>query len=316
MLNIAHRGGSGLRPENTLAAFAFAIECGADGAELDVQLSQDGEVVVFHDYRLKPEICRSQEGDWLARPTPRIKELSLSELRKFDVGRHDPGTAYGRRHFETVRAVDGETIPTLSQVIDVARRAPKPFWLYVELKSSWADRSLSSDPVELADATMEVIRSAKYLEKTVFVGFDWPALLQVKETVPEAKCWFTTIAQSWFREGQPPAEDDPPSEPALQMLRYWAKNGLSPWAGGFDAVRYDGSILNAIKAAGGDGWFPMYRDVSAGLVAQARSLGLKVGAWTVDEVPLMQRMISLGLDAICTDRPDLLAGVSTRKAEA
>ena len=40
--NIAHRGGAGLRPENTLAAFAHAIALGADGAELDVQLTRDG----------------------------------------------------------------------------------------------------------------------------------------------------------------------------------------------------------------------------------------------------------------------------------
>ena len=38
----------------------------------------------------------------------------------------------------------------------------------------------------------------------------------------------------------------------LQMLRHWAKTGTSPWAGGFDAVKYDGSILKAIKAAGGE----------------------------------------------------------------
>ena len=53
-LNIAHRGGAGLRPENTLAAFADAMARGCDGAELDVQLSADGVVVVHHDFRLNP----------------------------------------------------------------------------------------------------------------------------------------------------------------------------------------------------------------------------------------------------------------------
>ena len=76
---IAHRGGAGLKPENTLAAFRDAVARGCDGAELDVQLSRDGEVVVFHDNRLKPEICRDASGRWLARPTPRIKDLTLTE---------------------------------------------------------------------------------------------------------------------------------------------------------------------------------------------------------------------------------------------
>ena len=311
MLNIAHRGGSGRRPENTLAAFRFAVECGADGAELDVQLSRDGEVVIFHDYRLKPEICRSRDGHWLSRPTPRIKDLSFAELRELDVGRHDPTTSYGQRYLATMTPVDGETIPTLSQVVAAVTDAPKPFWLFVELKSSWADRSLSADPIALADATIDVLKRANYLDRTVFVGFDWPALLRVKQTQPQTECWFTTIAQSWFRPGQPPVEDDPPSEPALKMLRHWAEQGSSPWSGGYDAVRYGGSIVKAIREAGGDGWFPMHRDAIPQKVSEARALGLKVGAWTVNEPSEMRRFIDLGLDAICTDRPDLLADVIT-----
>ena len=56
-LNIAHRGGAGLRPENTLAAFAHALDLGVDGFELDVHVAKDGTVVVFHDDALKPEIA-------------------------------------------------------------------------------------------------------------------------------------------------------------------------------------------------------------------------------------------------------------------
>ena len=47
-----HRGYSGRYPENTMLSFQKAIEAGADGIELDVQLSRDGEVYVFHDYSL------------------------------------------------------------------------------------------------------------------------------------------------------------------------------------------------------------------------------------------------------------------------
>jgi len=305
MLNIAHKGGAGLWPENTLAAFAHARDLGADGAELDVQLSRDGEVVVFHDFRLKPEICRGPDGRWIKKPTPRIKDLLLSELRRYDVGRIEPMTEYAAS-FPALEPVDGEQVPTLAEVVAVVEKRAKPFLLQVELKSSFSDRDLSADPVLLADAAVRVLRSRNYLDRTIFVGFDWPALLQVKRVEPDARCWFTTLTQSWFGEGIPPKEDDPPALPALQMLRYWAKNGTSPWAGGFDAVNHDGSILKAIKAAGGEGWFPTYRDATAERVAEARALGLKVGAWTVNEAADMKRLIALGLDAICTDRPDIL----------
>lgn len=47
--NFAHRGFSGKYPENTMLAFEKAVEIGADGVELDVQLKKDGEVVIIHD---------------------------------------------------------------------------------------------------------------------------------------------------------------------------------------------------------------------------------------------------------------------------
>jgi len=302
---IAHRGGAGLLPENTLAAFRDAVLRGCDGAELDVQLSRDGEVVVFHDYRLKPEICRDETGAWLKRPSPRIKDLSLEELCRFDIGRADPTSEYARRH-PFLKPVDSERIPTLSEVIEVAKEAAKSFWLFVELKTSFAERSLSADPKELADATLRVLGAHHYLDRTILVGFDWPGLLHAKALEPQLECWFTTQPQSWFRDAPTPPEDDPPSEPALQMLRHWANSGTSPWAAGYDAVNYGGSIGQAIKAAGGDGWFPMYRDATPDAVNEARSLGLKVGAWTVDDPADMRTLLELGLDALCTDRPDLL----------
>jgi glycerophosphoryl diester phosphodiesterase len=307
--NVAHRGGAGLFPENTLAAFRDAVARGCDGAELDVQLSRDGEVVVFHDYRLKPEICRDATGAWLTRPTPRIKDLTLAELRAFDIGRADPITDYARAH-ASVQWRDGERIPTLAAAVEVAKSATKPFHLFVELKTSFANRAISADPAALAGATLDVLRKHDYLTHAVLVGFDWPGLLHAKQMEPTIECWFTTQPQSWFREGTPPLEDEPPSDAALQMLRYWAATGTSPWAGGYDAVNYGGSILRAVEAAGGDGWFPMSRDATPEAVAEAHALGLKAGAWTVDTPGEMRALMAAGVDALCTDRPDILSAVS------
>jgi glycerophosphoryl diester phosphodiesterase len=300
-LNFAHRGGAGLYPENTLAAFADAVARGCDGAELDVQLSRDGEVVAFHDFRLKPEICRLG-GKWLKKPTPRIKDLTLGELKAFDVGRMDPASDYARSHPHTM-SVDGETIPTLAQVVAVTAKAKKPFVLQVELKTAFHDRDLAADPIALTEATVAVLRRANALDRTIFVGFDWAGLIHAKKLAPATPCWFTTLALDFLR---PPKPDE---TPAGKMLRHWAETGTSPWAAGFDAVSYGGSIQRAIKAAGGDGWFPSYEDATVEAVTEAKALGLKVGAWTVNDPADMRRLIGLGLDGLCTDRPDLLAQV-------
>ena len=306
--NIAHRGGAQSRPENTLAAFGYAATCGYDGVELDVQLSRDGEVVVFHDYRLKPELCRNAEGRWLESPTPRIKDLTLSELKRFDIGRAEPASAYAREHPYVVWR-DRERIPTLDEVAANAKKVRAPFWLFVELKTSFADRDASALPEDLAERTVAVLKAHEYLGRTVFIGFDWPGLLHAKKIAPGARCWFSTFPQSWFRDGVPPPEDDPPPEPVLQMLRTWAREGNSPWAGGYDAIKHDGSIVAAIQAAGGDGWFPMWTDATDKAVREARGFGLKVGAWTVNDPKEMDILMKRDLDAICTDRPDLLAAL-------
>ena len=73
-INIAHRGFSGKYPENTLLSFEKALELGVDAIELDVQLSRDGEVMVFHD----EELLRTTGENGL------LKECTFNDLRKLD----------------------------------------------------------------------------------------------------------------------------------------------------------------------------------------------------------------------------------------
>ena len=108
----AHRGlWNGERPENSLAAFAAACEAGF-GIELDVQLSADGTVMVFHDYTLD-RVC--------GRPG-KLAELTAAELCKIPLN-----------------GVENECIPTLQQVLDTVNgRVP----LLIELKGESVDTAL------------------------------------------------------------------------------------------------------------------------------------------------------------------------------
>ena len=152
-LNIAHRGGAGLRPENTLAAFAHALDIGVDGFELDVHLAKDGSVVVFHDDALKPEIVRDADGRWLAERGALIKDLPYAALQTYDVGRHDPGTPYGTQHPDLVPH-DGERIPRLADVIYLIRRAGGNERIWIELKTNFMDRSKTAAPDAVAEAVI------------------------------------------------------------------------------------------------------------------------------------------------------------------
>jgi len=86
---IAHRGASAHAPENTLTAFQLALDQGADGIELDVMLSKDGQLVVIHD----ETVDRTTNG------TGKVAEMDLVELKVLDAGQ-------------------GESLPTLPEVFD------------------------------------------------------------------------------------------------------------------------------------------------------------------------------------------------------
>src|SRR5690625_4770597 len=110
---IGHRGYMSCYPENSLLGFEKAIEVGADGLELDVQLTKDGELVVFHDER----IDRRTNGQGA------IKELTLDQLQTFfllDVKGKKQTT---------------EKIPTLKQFFETINNYP-PLLINIELKTS------------------------------------------------------------------------------------------------------------------------------------------------------------------------------------
>ncbi len=82
-LLIGHRGVRGERPENTLAAFEFALESGLDGLECDVQRTSDGELVLFHDFELQGKKITGLNYQHLKSIDPRIPKVAeLLELSK------------------------------------------------------------------------------------------------------------------------------------------------------------------------------------------------------------------------------------------
>lgn len=95
---LGHRGASGYAPENTLEAFKLAMDMGADGFELDVHLSKDGELVVIHD----ETVDRTTNG------TGFVGEMTLAELKALDASNHKEG-------------YQGAKIPTLAEVYDLIR---------------------------------------------------------------------------------------------------------------------------------------------------------------------------------------------------
>src|SRR5262249_41055379 len=85
-----HRGARGLAPENTLEAFATALEIGVTTLELDLGMTKDGVLVISHDSFLNPDHTRGPDGKFLDAQGPAIRSLTLAELKRYDVGRLKP----------------------------------------------------------------------------------------------------------------------------------------------------------------------------------------------------------------------------------
>jgi len=156
-LLIAHRGGSGLAPENTLAAFERAErEWAADMIELDVRATADGACVVIHDERLD----RTTDG------TGAVAGYTLAELQRFDAGyRFTPD---GGRTFPFRGR--GVRIPTIDEVFERLPHMP----LTVEVKTGAAQAPLF-DAIRRHGASERVIAAGMYdADRTMFAAWRGP----------------------------------------------------------------------------------------------------------------------------------------------
>jgi len=283
-----HRGARGLAPENTLPAFARALTLGVSTLELDVGVTKDGRVIVAHDRGLNPEIARTPDGAWLAGHGPLFQSLSFDEVRAYDVGRLKPGTRYAQGFAEQV-AVDGARVPELAEVFALAARAGnRSVRFNIETKLSPLAPADTLAPDAFARALIAEIRKAGMSDRTSIQSFDWRTLQVALREAPEIPAVFLTQAQGGgdtVQIGQP---------------------GASPWLGGLDVDDHGGSVPRLVAAAGGRIWSPFFGDLDAPRVQEAKTLGLAVIPWTVNDPAAMGRMLDLGVDGLITDYPDRL----------
>ena len=289
-----HRGARGLLPENTLPAFARALEIGVTTLELDTAVTRDGVVVVSHDAILNPDITRDPQGQWLTRNDIAIHDLTFAELQQYDVGRINPQSTYARR-FPEQQPLDGTRIPRLADVFALAQRAGnRDLRFNIETKISPEHAHRTPPPAEFARALIALIRVAGLEKRAAIQSFDWRTLQVVQQEAPEIATVYLTVQQPW-----------------LDNVR--AGDTSSPWTAGRHVSRFGGSLPQIVKAAGGTAWSPHYGEVTQSALREAQRLGLKVIVWTVNEPRDIERMIALGVDGIISDYPDRLRRVAAAR---
>ena len=224
ILIIAHRAGAHHAPENSLTALKIAIEQKADYAEIDVQRTLDGTVVVVHDQDLMR----------LSRDPRRIGETTYQDLSQVDIG-----SGFGK-------AFAGERLATLSDFLSVASGKIK---LLIELKY------YGTDPL-LAEETVKMVVSAHAEESVEFMSLDLGGVRQIKGLAPEIPAGYLLAA---------------------------GLGDTAPLGVQFIAVPAGQATVERMKAA--------------------RKKGVKVYAWTVNDIDGILDLMEMGIDGVITDDP-------------
>lgn len=294
-----HRGARGLRPENTLPSFDHAIALGVTTLELDTVITRDGVVVVCHNPVLSPRLCLSPQGNPLPRrPRLFIKNLTLAEVQAFDCGSLNPHPS----QFPQQKRVPGACIPTLQEVIELAERRNSSIRYNIESKVNPLRPRDTPGPRVHAEKIVALIEQNDLVERASVQSFDWRVLRAVKQLNPQIQ----TGALIRYTRGRPGTLKAALGRP-------------SPFLAGLNFSRFRGNVAALLQAAGFiDRYSPNYETLLPHSrnflqpVQEIQQAGFPVIPWTVNDVATMEMLLSLGVDGIITDFPDVLLSLVQR----
>lgn len=234
-LLVAHRGASGVAPENTLPAIEAALAAGVDAVEVDVQRTADGVLVLAHD------------DTWM-RTTGNPADVRDLDWRL--VSQLDAGSWFEARY-------RGTAPPRLDDVLEVIRGRAA---LDLEIKSPERDGGLAA-------AVVDCVRAHAMQDDVLLTSFDHACIDALAASVDDFVLGY--IASRPLREGHPRV----------------------------DVRAYAADVLLA----------------APGMAAVERARGSRVFAWTVDDEATTGQLLRIGVDAIVTNQPALLAPALRRK---
>lgn len=169
-----HRGSRGTHPENTIPSFQEARDVGASFVELDVHLSKDGHVVVFHDFEISGKLCRDSSGNPVQGKIP-LGELTLAQIKSFECG------SAKLPNFPSQQSCPGAQIPTLEELIQwKLKQAPK-MELNVEIKREPESKPYRPSAELLAEKVVSLLSQYGLMSSTLIQSFDFEVVRAVRK---------------------------------------------------------------------------------------------------------------------------------------
>ncbi|MFD1770665.1 glycerophosphodiester phosphodiesterase family protein [Sphingobacterium suaedae] len=262
-----HRGARGLYPENSIGAMKTAIDLPkVTTLEMDCHITKDKKVVVYHDDSLNPKFVQYHNGKPL---TGKDNKGLIYSYTFEELAAFDIGSK-PYSDFPNQQKVK-TSIDLLSDLIQQSEeyaqeKRQTPMFYNIETKSSPAkDNMYHPGPEEFSDLVLQVVVDKGIASRTVIQSFDKRTIQYINKMYPQIKTSYLIDAKN--------------TKSIDELL---AELGFKPF------------IIS-----------PNFKLVSADFLAQAKKHGIKVIPWTVNEKDEMQRLISLGVDGIISDYPNL-----------
>jgi glycerophosphoryl diester phosphodiesterase len=259
-----HRGARAARPENTIPAFQYAIEQGADVLELDLAVTKDNVLVVSHSPSLSADypgerVCVGPE----LKPHTLIRSLTLAELKKYDCGANTLAA------FPQQKAVPHTPIPTFDEVLDLAPQGK--FEYNVETKIFPNHPEVAPTPEVFVQMVDEAVKRHHLESRVILQSFDFRTLRAMKELDPQIR------RSALFGEA-----------------KYDVLMGITDSDKDFVSVgrKAEANILSPDQSL-----------VTPEKVAAAHAAGLQVAPYTANGAAAWQKMADAHVDAIITDDP-------------
>ena len=270
--------------ENSISGLKYAFDLGIRAVEFDVVISKDNIPVLFHDYRLNPDLVKDSSGNWITDKNMKLRDLTYGEISKYTIESVKPDTKYAKR-FKNQQSAKGEKIPKLTDFFKlVTEDKYKDAFLNLEIKSTLTQENVTPNPEKTVSLILKDIKEFNLEDRTLITSYDWRILYELKKQNPNVLRGFITLQQDLPTTKKNVYENSP------WMVKKYPMEELF-------------LLPNIIKSLEGHVWSVFYRDLTKQNVELAHKHGLATCVWTVNREKDIIRMIEYGVDGIITDYP-------------
>jgi len=170
-----HRGASSIYPENSILAFDYDMSIGVDALEMDLNMTKDKNIVIYHDRKINTELCNGLSLS--------IKELTLIQIKEYDCG------IIQNKDF-TEQHTSNEKIPTFIELLEWLNNSnhsnKNTVKLNIEIKTQ-SDLDNDYEVIEFANKLISILHKYKIQDRIIIQSFDERALKAVKSIDPSIK---------------------------------------------------------------------------------------------------------------------------------